>query len=62
MVGLSDIIVDLVETGNTMKANGLTPFDTIMDITSRLIINRAALKMKSRAIRELVDRIEQAVR
>jgi ATP phosphoribosyltransferase len=62
VVGLSDIIVDLVDTGNTMKANGLTPFETIMHITSRLIINRAALKMKSKAIRELVDRIEQAVR
>jgi ATP phosphoribosyltransferase len=62
VVGLSDIIVDLVDTGNTLKANGLTPFDTIMEVTSRLIINRAALKMKSRAIRELVDRIADAVR
>jgi len=61
VVGLSDIIVDLVDTGNTLKANGLTPFDVIMEITSRLIINRAALKMKNRAIRALVERIEEAV-
>ena len=61
VVGLSDIIVDLVDTGNTLKANGLTPFDIIMEITSRLIINRAALKMKNRAIRGLVERIEEAV-
>lgn len=61
VVGLSDIIVDLVDTGNTLKANGLTPFATIMDISSRLIVNRAALKMKNRAVRELVERIEKAV-
>ena len=61
MVGLSDIIVDLVDTGNTLKANGLVPFETILEISSRLIINRAAMKMKHRAIRELIDRIEQAV-
>ena len=61
VVGLSDIIVDLVDTGNTLRANGLTPLDTIMEISSRLIVNRAALKMKNRAVRELVDRIEQAV-
>ena len=61
VVGLSDIIVDLVDTGNTLKANGLTPFDVIMEITSRLIINRASLKMKNRAVKALVERIEQAV-
>ena len=61
VVGLSDIIVDLVDTGNTLKANGLTPLETIMEISSRLIVNRAALKMKNRAVRELVERIEAAV-
>ena len=61
VVGLADIIVDLVQTGNTLKANGLTPLETIMDISSRLIVNRAALKMKNRAVRELVERIEKAV-
>ena len=61
VVGLADIIVDLVQTGNTLKANGLTPLETIMDISSRLIVNRAALKMKNKAVRELVERIEKAV-
>jgi ATP phosphoribosyltransferase len=61
VVGLADIIVDLVQTGNTLKANGLTPLATIMDISSRLIVNRAALKMKNKAVRELVERIEMAV-
>ena len=61
VVGLADIIVDLVQTGNTLKANGLTPLETIMNISSRLIVNRAALKMKNKAVRELVERIETAV-
>ena len=61
IVGLADIIVDLVDTGNTLKANGLVPLDHIMDISSRLIVNRASLKMKNQAIKSLVDKIEQAV-
>ena len=61
VVGLADIIVDLVDTGNTLLANGLTPMETIMHISSRLIVNRAALKMKNRAIRNLVERIEKVV-
>jgi ATP phosphoribosyltransferase len=61
VVGLADIIVDLVDTGNTLKANGLTPLEHIMDISSRLIINRASLKMKNQPIQELVAKIEPAV-
>ncbi len=61
VVGLADIIVDLVDTGNTLKANGLTPLEHIMDISSRLIINRASLKMKNQSIKALVEKIEQAV-
>ncbi len=61
IVGLADIIVDLVDTGNTLKANGLVPLEHIMDISSRLIVNRASLKMKNQAIKILVDKIEQAV-
>lgn len=61
VVGLADIIVDLVDTGNTLKANGLTPLEHIMDISSRLIINRASLKMKNQPIRNLVEIIEAAV-
>jgi ATP phosphoribosyltransferase len=61
IVGLADMIVDLVDTGNTLKANGLVPLEFIMDISSRLIINRASLKMKNRAIKQVVDKIEAAV-
>ena len=61
LVGLADIIVDLVDTGNTLKANGLTPLEHIMDISSRLIINRASLKMKNQPIKHLVGTIEKAV-
>lgn len=61
IVGLADLIVDLVDSGNTLKANGLVPLDQIMDISSRLIVNRASLKMKNQAIKALVDKIEQAV-
>ncbi|MEM7562055.1 MAG: ATP phosphoribosyltransferase [Pseudomonadota bacterium] len=61
VVGLTDMIVDLVDTGNTLKANGLTPLELITDISSRLIINRASLKMKSQAINSLVEKIEAAV-
>lgn len=61
IVGLADMIVDLVDTGNTLKANGLVPQEFIMDISSRLIINRASLKMKNQAIKEVVERIDNAV-
>ncbi|MCP4433167.1 MAG: ATP phosphoribosyltransferase [Gammaproteobacteria bacterium] len=61
IVGLSDLIVDLVDTGNTLRANGLVPLEHIMHISSRLILNRASLKMKNQAIKSLVSRIEQAV-
>ena len=61
IVGLADLIVDLVNTGNTLKANGLVPLEHIMDISSRLIVNRAALKMKNQAVKDLVANIEEAV-
>ncbi len=61
VVGLTDLIVDLVDTGSTLEANGLVPLEHIMDISSRLIVNRASLKMKNQAIKELVSRFELAV-
>ncbi len=61
VVGLADIIVDLVATGSTLRANGLTPLEHIMDISSRLIVNRASLKMKNQPIKDLVEIIETAV-
>ena len=62
IVGLSDLIVDVVDTGNTLKANGLIPIDHIADITSRLVVNKAALKMKHERIQSMVEKMRQAVR
>jgi ATP phosphoribosyltransferase len=61
VVGLTNIIVDLVDSGNTLRANGLTPLEHIMNISSRLIVNRASLKMKNQPIKNLVETIEAAV-
>lgn len=61
LVGLSDLIVDLVESGNTLKANGLVPLEHIADISSRLVVNRASWKTKHSTIRQLIDILEQAV-
>jgi ATP phosphoribosyltransferase len=49
LTGLADAIVDLVSTGNTLKANHLVEVEHIMDISSRLVVNQAALKLKARA-------------
>jgi ATP phosphoribosyltransferase len=61
LVGLADRIVDVVDTGNTLKANGLVPMDHIADISSRLIVNKAAMKMKHARIKEFIRLIEEAV-
>ncbi len=61
LVGLSDCIVDLVDTGNTLKANDLEPRDLIMNISSRLVVNKAAMKMKHQAIQSLLDQFEQTL-
>ena len=61
LVGLADRIVDVVDTGNTLKANGLEPKEHIADISSRLIVNKAAMKMKHSRIKELIEQIADAV-
>jgi ATP phosphoribosyltransferase len=61
LVGLSDRIVDLVDTGNTLKANGLAEVEHIADISAWLVANRASMKMKQQALKGLVDRLERAV-
>ena len=61
LVGLSDLIVDLVESGNTLKANGLVPLEHIMEISSRLVVNKAAWKMKHATVVQLLDAMRQAV-
>jgi len=59
IVGLSDCIVDLVDTGNTLKANNLVPLDLIHDISSRLIVNSAAFNTKHSQINDWVKSIEK---
>jgi ATP phosphoribosyltransferase len=61
LVGLSDLIVDLVESGNTLKANGLVPLEHIADISSRLVVNKAAWKMKHGTIMRLLEALREAV-
>lgn len=62
LVGLADCIVDLVDTGNTLKANGLEPRDLIMNISSRLVVNKAAMKMKNRSIATLLLQLETTLK
>ena len=61
LVGLADAIVDLVSTGNTLKANDLVAVEEIMPITSRLIVNPAALKLKRGVVQPLLDAMASAV-
>ena len=61
LVGLADAIVDLVSTGNTLKANHLIEVERIMDISSRLIVNQAALKLKQAPIRRIIDAFAAAL-
>lgn len=61
LVGLADCIVDLVDTGNTLKANNLEPRELITEISSRLVINKAAMKMKHQAIQTLIDQFEKTL-
>ncbi len=61
LVGLADAIVDLVSTGNTLKANHLVEVEHIMDISSRLVVNQAALKLKQEPIRKIIDAFASAI-
>ncbi len=61
LVGLADCIVDVVDTGNTLRANGLAPLEHMADITSRLIVNKASMKLKHAPIRDLLAHIQAAV-
>ena len=61
LTGLADAIVDLVSTGSTLRANHLVEVETVMEISSRLVVNPAALKLKREPLRALIDAFEQAV-
>jgi ATP phosphoribosyltransferase len=62
LVGLSERIVDLVSTGETLKQNGLVEVETIAEITTRLIVNRASLKTRHARITEIIEGLEKQVR
>ena len=61
IVGLSDCIVDLVDTGNTLKANNLVPLDIIYEVSSRLIVNSAAFNTKHREINDWIQKIKKSL-
>ena len=61
LTGLADAIVDLVSTGGTLKANNLVEVERIMDISSRLVVNQAALKLKQDAIRRVIDAFARGI-
>ncbi|TNF06730.1 MAG: ATP phosphoribosyltransferase [Gammaproteobacteria bacterium] len=61
IMALADEIVDIVDTGNTLRANGLEPREFIADISSRLIVNKAAMKVKHARLQGIIDSLRQAV-
>ena len=61
LTGLADAIVDLVSTGNTLKANNLIEVERIMDISSYLVVNQAALKLKQAPLRRIIDAFASAI-
>ncbi len=61
IVGLADIIVDVVQTGSTLKANGLVPLEHMADISSRIVVNTASMKMKHEKLKALLDQLKEAV-
>jgi len=61
IMDLADEIVDIVDTGNTLKANGMQPLEHIADISSRLIVNKASMRTRNQIIASLVERLATAV-
>ena len=61
ILGLTDAIIDIVESGNTLKENGLEVIEDICSISARLIVNVASMKMKSNQIKKLIERLERVI-
>jgi ATP phosphoribosyltransferase len=61
ILGLSERIVDLVQTGKTLRRNGLSEVETIMEVASKLITNRASMKTKPERIKEVIEKLERAI-
>ena len=62
LLGLSDVIVDIVETGNTLKANGLVQIDEVLPISARLIANKANFKFKTKEIEQVTEALAKVVK
>jgi ATP phosphoribosyltransferase len=60
ILGMADRIVDNVDTGRTLKENGLEPTELIMPVSARLVVNKASMKMKHAAVDRLVARLREA--
>jgi ATP phosphoribosyltransferase len=61
IVGLADCIVDVVDTGGTLKANGLVPLEHMHEISSRMVVNKASMKIKHSRIKTILNQIQSAV-
>lgn len=61
LMDLADLIVDIVDTGNTLRANGMEPRELIAHVSSRLVVNKAAMKCKHESVQALVARLRAAV-
>lgn len=61
MLGLSDVILDIVESGRTLAENGLEIIEEVCDVSARLAVNRASLKIKSQVLKPLIESIQKAV-
>ena len=59
LVGLSDVIVDIVESGATLKANGLEVLETVCDLSARLVVNRVSLKTKADDVKRLIAALKE---
>ncbi|ADK14235.1 MULTISPECIES: ATP phosphoribosyltransferase [Clostridium] len=62
ILGLADAIVDIVETGTTLKENGLVVYENICDISARMVVNVASMKMKKNEIEDIINRIQMQIR
>lgn len=62
IIGLSDHILDIVETGNTIRENGLSIIDYVEEISTRLIVNKASFATKTEAIQQIIEQLKQTIR
>ena len=61
IVGLSEVIVDIVETGSTLKENGLTVLEEVLPLSARVVVNQVSMKMENERISDLIYRMKEAL-